>query len=173
MARSRSALLVWMSGSTTAFCNGDLDSTLRASAKTNGAIIGGSGTSAASCASDLKGAAEEVPLSSLPGSGVVVLTSDVAAFFAFDARSILDGWATSGRSEEHTSELQSLAYLVCRLLLEKKKFCKRSPFESAQAAPAPTRPLLSRATLLALSRQVSWTRSLDAPTGRGSPSACF
>src|SRR2546425_6755741 len=31
---------------------------------------------------------------------------------------------TSGnrlRSEEHTSELQSLAYLVCRLLLEKKK----------------------------------------------------
>src|SRR2546425_7501855 len=29
--------------------------------------------------------------------------------------------AESIRSEEHTSELQSLAYLVCRLLLEKKK----------------------------------------------------
>src|SRR2546425_4219425 len=28
---------------------------------------------------------------------------------------------TGRRSEEHTSELQSLAYLVCRLLLEKKK----------------------------------------------------
>src|SRR5712672_3855630 len=28
------------------------------------------------------------------------------------------------RSEEHTSELQSLAYLVCRLLLEKKKILK-------------------------------------------------
>src|SRR2546425_6984619 len=28
---------------------------------------------------------------------------------------------TCHRSEEHTSELQSLAYLVCRLLLEKKK----------------------------------------------------
>src|SRR2546425_7102733 len=28
---------------------------------------------------------------------------------------------TRERSEEHTSELQSLAYLVCRLLLEKKK----------------------------------------------------
>src|SRR6266404_51535 len=28
---------------------------------------------------------------------------------------------TAARSEEHTSELQSLAYLVCRLLLEKKK----------------------------------------------------
>src|SRR2546425_5422401 len=44
-----------------------------------------------------------------------------------------------GRSEEHTSELQSLAYLVCRLLLEKKKIvlfgvlrdvtvpCRRAP----------------------------------------------
>src|SRR2546425_4033380 len=30
------------------------------------------------------------------------------------------------RSEEHTSELQSLAYLVCRLLLEKKKNTLRS-----------------------------------------------
>src|SRR2546425_9332077 len=29
--------------------------------------------------------------------------------------------AHARRSEEHTSELQSLAYLVCRLLLEKKK----------------------------------------------------
>src|SRR2546423_10663285 len=29
--------------------------------------------------------------------------------------------ARNQRSEEHTSELQSLAYLVCRLLLEKKK----------------------------------------------------
>src|SRR3989441_4902188 len=33
----------------------------------------------------------------------------------------LDAVATTKRSEEHTSELQSLAYLVCRLLLEKKK----------------------------------------------------
>src|SRR2546425_8925255 len=31
------------------------------------------------------------------------------------------GLALLRRSEEHTSELQSLAYLVCRLLLEKKK----------------------------------------------------
>src|SRR2546425_6217953 len=29
--------------------------------------------------------------------------------------------SAAARSEEHTSELQSLAYLVCRLLLEKKK----------------------------------------------------
>src|SRR5947199_7760438 len=31
----------------------------------------------------------------------------------------------SGRSEEHTSELQSLRHLVCRLLLEKKKKKKK------------------------------------------------
>src|SRR2546425_7855919 len=31
------------------------------------------------------------------------------------------------RSEEHTSELQSLAYLVCRLLLEKKKKKQKPP----------------------------------------------
>src|SRR2546425_7468171 len=30
-------------------------------------------------------------------------------------------YTLNNRSEEHTSELQSLAYLVCRLLLEKKK----------------------------------------------------
>src|SRR3712207_8572766 len=32
-----------------------------------------------------------------------------------------DAPARAGRSEEHTSELQSRQYLVCRLLLEKKK----------------------------------------------------
>src|SRR2546425_5463426 len=34
------------------------------------------------------------------------------------------------RSEEHTSELQSLAYLVCRLLLEKKKKIYITEFSS-------------------------------------------
>src|SRR6185437_8173742 len=33
----------------------------------------------------------------------------------------VDPASPAQRSEEHTSELQSLAYLVCRLLLEKKK----------------------------------------------------
>src|SRR5437762_3860049 len=36
-------------------------------------------------------------------------------------RQRLEGMAGLGRSEEHTSELQSPMYLVCRLLLEKKK----------------------------------------------------
>src|SRR3712207_8424661 len=39
----------------------------------------------------------------------------------FPARCITSvGTRTDGRSEEHTSELQSRQYLVCRLLLEKK-----------------------------------------------------
>src|SRR3712207_7655656 len=38
------------------------------------------------------------------------------------------------RSEEHTSELQSRQYLVCRLLLEKKKHpCSRGPPATARA----------------------------------------
>src|SRR2546425_5181501 len=48
------------------------------------------------------------------------------------------------RSEEHTSELQSLAYLVCRLLLEKKKntqqlqspFLQRHPVHRSQHIPS-------------------------------------
>src|SRR2546427_3355629 len=36
-------------------------------------------------------------------------------------RVVLHAQALSGRSEEHTSELQSQSNLVCRLLLEKKK----------------------------------------------------
>src|SRR5438445_9129579 len=36
------------------------------------------------------------------------------------------GAAARGRSEEHTSELQSRQYLVCRLLLEKKKKKKKA-----------------------------------------------
>src|SRR2546425_3866954 len=38
----------------------------------------------------------------------------------------LESPLTKERSEEHTSELQSLAYLVCRLLLEKKKHKARN-----------------------------------------------
>src|SRR5687767_15712065 len=38
------------------------------------------------------------------------------------------------RSEEHTSELQSLAYLVCRLLLEKKK---KDKIEDTHPIPSP------------------------------------
>src|SRR5262245_64428948 len=39
------------------------------------------------------------------------------------------------RSEEHTSELQSLRHLVCRLLLEKKKHTKNGDRHRATAKP--------------------------------------
>src|SRR2546425_1833500 len=48
-----------------------------------------------------------------------VRASIAGNFFAVDLSAIRA--AIEQRSEEHTSELQSLAYLVCRLLLEKKK----------------------------------------------------
>src|SRR2546425_4534030 len=41
-------------------------------------------------------------------------------------------WPVAARSEEHTSELQSLAYLVCRLLLEKKKKEKKKPNKASR-----------------------------------------
>src|SRR5688572_32101684 len=47
--------------------------------------------------------------------------------------------STAGRSEEHTSELQSQSNLVCRLLLEKKK--------KPKAAVQNLRPLSSRRPL--------------------------
>src|SRR5205814_2880810 len=41
------------------------------------------------------------------------------------------------RSEEHTSELQSLRHLVCRLLLEKKKYTPRALRATATGTPTP------------------------------------
>src|SRR2546423_9030940 len=50
------------------------------------------------------------------------------------------GYSRWLRSEEHTSELQSLAYLVCRLLLEKKKEAIRTgpALERVGAGPSAT-----------------------------------
>src|SRR3712207_8599942 len=44
------------------------------------------------------------------------------------------------RSEEHTSELQSRQYLVCRLLLEKKNCFSPSPPPVTPPTPPPTPP---------------------------------
>src|SRR5437016_7419243 len=46
----------------------------------------------------------------------------------------LDYYIRSDRSEEHTSELQSLTNLVCRLLLEKKKKVVRSETSRTKSA---------------------------------------
>src|SRR2546425_8800585 len=52
----------------------------------------------------------------LPGTPV-----SIPAMTPKDIEDLKFGLEHEIRSEEHTSELQSLAYLVCRLLLEKKK----------------------------------------------------
>src|SRR5947199_6716525 len=53
------------------------------------------------------------------------------------ARVLAKDWqAGLERSEEHTSELQSLRHLVCRLLLEKKKI---NAAQSQLLTPAPSR----------------------------------
>src|SRR2546430_9585790 len=49
------------------------------------------------------------------------------------SRARCSGCRRTGRSEEHTSELQSQSNLVCRLLLEKKK---RKVWRSASRAPS-------------------------------------
>src|SRR2546425_9451598 len=51
------------------------------------------------------------------------------------------------RSEEHTSELQSLAYLVCRLLLEKKKHVSVDKDETASHTPKYEPPIRNTLTL--------------------------
>src|SRR5947199_4952573 len=66
------------------------------------------------------------PYTTLFRSEYISSFADAAAFIARDSSSgdmvlTLGAGNISQRSEEHTSELQSLRHLVCRLLLEKKK----------------------------------------------------
>src|SRR6266850_1349389 len=46
--------------------------------------------------------------------------------------SVTDLWRAADRSEEHTSELQSPCNIVCRLLLEKKKYTWHCPTKSGK-----------------------------------------
>src|SRR5205823_14146463 len=55
------------------------------------------------------------------GGRVVNVATAIATGVSSDGHREILGDRGGHRSEEHTSELQSLAYLVCRLLLEKKK----------------------------------------------------
>src|SRR3712207_7878047 len=57
--------------------------------------------------------------------GIAMGVSPLLTKIAMPYLSFLNALPVSARSEEHTSELQSRQYLVCRLLLEKKK---NSPF---------------------------------------------
>src|SRR2546425_2621382 len=62
----------------------------------------------------LPNAAAPIIVSAALGIGHMMLLEAGLSFLGM-------GVPSPTRSEEHTSELQSLAYLVCRLLLEKKK----------------------------------------------------
>src|SRR2546427_6257814 len=61
------------------------------------------------------------PYTTLFRSGVSGCAGRAEGGLAAAARRRLRGNLDPGRSEEHTSELQSQSNLVCRLLLEKKK----------------------------------------------------
>src|SRR5687767_15999501 len=61
----------------------------------------------------------------IKGHPVAVLDLGMLEFPTGQTSRMLE-FPTGQRSEEHTSELQSLAYLVCRLLLEKKKKNKKN-----------------------------------------------
>src|SRR5687767_7303925 len=79
------------------------------------------GADTAATASPVLGPNNVVPPTVMTGSEAIVRSLEelgVDDIFGLPGGAILP---TYDRSEEHTSELQSLAYLVCRLLLEKKK----------------------------------------------------
>src|SRR5690625_6832472 len=60
------------------------------------------------------------------------LSSALAGVFALgEALAVAVGSGSEGRSEEHTSELQSRGHPVCRLLLEKKKDAACRPLHHA------------------------------------------
>src|SRR3712207_8015696 len=56
-----------------------------------------------------------------------VVLKDIWLSYFYGAKIGVLGLNGSGRSEEHTSELQSRQYIVCRLLLEKKQHGVKKP----------------------------------------------
>src|SRR2546425_5463144 len=81
---------------------------------------------------------EEADVVVVSSKGQVVIPQGLRQKLRIGAKSKLlvypfeDALIMKKRSEEHTSELQSLAYLVCRLLLEKKNTCSGMPWASAR-----------------------------------------
>src|SRR3712207_7084489 len=58
----------------------------------------------------------------MPPRGIgIIITPAGRGSRSSEPSSSREAWRRMRRSEEHTSELQSRQYLVCRLLLEKKK----------------------------------------------------
>src|SRR5690348_17999577 len=75
--------------------------------------------------SDLDFSATEADRAGERDAGAIV----VLPALHFGERANRQGDARPGRSEEHTSELQSPVHLVCRLLLEKKKGHRKMAME--------------------------------------------
>src|SRR5438034_4049488 len=71
------------------------------------------------------------------------------------------GRAGVGRSEEHTSELQSHSDLVCRLLLEKKKTTKRQTTKELKNIPTNKSPILLHKDQQIDERHTSHDRIID------------
>src|SRR5262245_15871465 len=98
--------------------------------------------------------AEKIDLAALKEAGVVpdaALSAKVILSGKLTRKVTLTGIAVSkGRSEEHTSELQSLRHLVCRLLLEKKK-------AKSHASAASTH----RTAALSTIRLIAWPNCTD------------
>src|SRR3712207_7339920 len=75
---------------------------------------------------DIVGEGEGKDILKDPSQRVAYGRADKAAAWLLLSRNYLN----AERSEEHTSELQSRQYLVCRLLLEKKKYILSNTFDS-------------------------------------------
>src|SRR5687767_15527231 len=89
------------------------------------------------------------PYTTLFRSDVRIAATSNSAEVIFDTSVLGDGITIGSltrdgtnpiRSEEHTSELQSLAYLVCRLLLEKKNNKISPPIKVRNHRPIPNIP---------------------------------
>src|SRR5205085_12622022 len=73
----------------------------------------------------------QLPFASIPNRSECPLQSPSGSCgWSMTAR-----WTPNVRSEEHTSELQSQSNLVCRLLLEKKKYKHRRPIGTRHSRP--------------------------------------
>src|SRR5699024_12209400 len=89
---------------------------------------------------------DALPISGIAAASVAVSAPAAAAVAVAGAVSVavpvsdeapssdgaVSGWTAGARSEEHTSELQSRFDLVCRLLLEKKKYGNTKADDSAE-----------------------------------------
>src|SRR2546430_4056246 len=68
----------------------------------------------------------------VPWASIFIISFCITAFHSEENSWVIACLYDSGRSEEHTSELQSQSNLVCRLLLEKKKTTNHRKYNHTQ-----------------------------------------